>query len=236
MVPEVHYGVIEEVLQRPVGDVDVRMVQVPDSDGDVEHDEGLGRGKAADEHDSDVLHGCVEHVLHPVVAQVRREAHLFHTMVDLVEAPKEFIPVQHHMGEPLNEVRCDEEDQQLCPAGHGAQVQQMHLLDGGAEQVVHSHVHHLAEGDEDDQVEDVEVEEHVEGIQPEILADRLLVLTPWKGQFKPPNEQGEQYEPVEIVHVPRIGVEGDLAPHVVSVVAERVKKSVEVTVHRSIAQ
>ena len=233
VVPEVHHRVVEDVLQRPPGDVHVGVVQVPDGDGGVEHDVGLFRGEAADQHHGDVLHGRVHHVLHPVVAQVRGEAHLLHAVVHLVEAPQPLVAVQQHVGEPLDEVGGQEEDEQLRPAGHGAQVQQLQLVQAGAEEVVHRHVGHLAEGEEDDQVEDVEVEEHVEGVQPEVLPDGLLFLAPGEGELQQPHAQAQGDQPPEVVHVPGVRVEGDLAPDVAGVVAKGVEEGVEVTFHGS---
>ena len=67
VMPQVHYRIIEDVLQWTICQVNISVIQVPDRNGYVEDDECLFWIESTQEHHSDVLHWSVEYVFHPVV-------------------------------------------------------------------------------------------------------------------------------------------------------------------------
>jgi len=140
-------------------------------DGKIEDDESHFRREATEQHYSDVLHWSVEHILHPVVTQVRCESHFFDRVVNFVKTPQDRDSVKKDVGNPLYEVRGDKKDQQLAPKWKAAQVDERQLTQAASSEIHEHHLHHIREGNEDDQFKNVEVEEHVEGVEPEVLAN-----------------------------------------------------------------
>lgn len=65
MVPNVHPGIVQHILQRTVAEVQVAVVQVPDGCGENVDDEKILQPET-DHGQGDVLRAFVEHVLHPV--------------------------------------------------------------------------------------------------------------------------------------------------------------------------
>ena len=125
-----------------------------------------------------------------MIAEVSGKAHLFNAVVYLVEAPQEGHAVQKHVREPLYEVSSYEEDQQLDPCGELLHVDQDQLLlPTFAKQVDEDLIAHSQVRRENDNLEDVEIKEHVEGIEPEVLPHASLILPPRKGDFQSPYRQ-----------------------------------------------
>ena len=124
VMPDVHYGVVKDILQWPVAPVEVGMIEVANGDGRVKYDVCLLWRKTTNKHDGNVLHGGVKDIFHPVVTQVSRKAHLFYRMMHFVKIPEEFESVQHAVSEPLHKICSHKKDNQLeCPV-HLAQVKQ----------------------------------------------------------------------------------------------------------------
>eukprot|EP00933_Yihiella_yeosuensis_P073115 TRINITY_DN81695_c0_g1_i1.p3 TRINITY_DN81695_c0_g1~~TRINITY_DN81695_c0_g1_i1.p3 ORF type:complete len:108 (-),score=20.72 TRINITY_DN81695_c0_g1_i1:612-935(-) len=106
-----------------------------------------------------------------------------------MELPKPVISVKQDVRKPLNEIGHHEEYQQLQPPVHRRNIDQGEFAQIPSQEILEGHFSDVGKGDEDDQFEDVEVEEHVEGIQPEILAENRLVLSPRKGDLQTPDHQ-----------------------------------------------
>jgi hypothetical protein len=83
-----HAGVVEDVIQWSVMKTDVGVVPVSYGNGKVENDIGLMGCESSQKHHSQVLHGRVENIFHPMEAQVCCKAHLFHRMMHLVKFPQ----------------------------------------------------------------------------------------------------------------------------------------------------
>jgi hypothetical protein len=188
MVPYVHFGIIEQVFHRTVAPIEIRMIQMPNGYSNVEDDVGLTRSEPAKKHDHDILHGSVEDILHPVVSEMGRKAHLLNRMMHLMETPKEFEPMQKHMGEPLDEVRSYEENKELRPVGKITQVKKAESGQVPAKEIGEESFGHIGKGEKDDYLEDVKIEEHVKGIQPEVLSNDGLVLAPGHDDFQTPHD------------------------------------------------
>ena len=191
VMPQVHDGIIQDVLERSVGEVNIGVIQVADRYGDIENDVGLFGCEASDQHHRNVFHGGVEHILHPVIAKVRGKAHFFYRVMDLVELPQPIEAMEHYVGEPLDEIRGNKEYEQLSPTRKGRDIDQCELRKVTAKEIFKSHLCDIRECHEDDQLEDVEVEEHVKGVQPKILTDPGLVLPPWKKGSRVPKRRAK---------------------------------------------
>ena len=67
-----------------------------------------------------------------------------------------------------------------------------------------------------DEREEEEVEEHVKGIQPEVLSELRLVLTPRTLHLESKEEERNTNEPIEVI--PPAGI-GDFSPQILCVAA-----------------
>ena len=92
------------------------------------------------------------------------------------------------MGEPLNKIQYDEKHQQLKPRRPGRSVDNGKA--GGFDTyVAEEHFQKLVKSAYGDCKEE-KVEEHIKGIQPEILAENGLFFSPGEQDFQPPDDQG----------------------------------------------
>lgn len=195
--------------------MEVGVVKVANGDGDEVDDEEFLDAEA-DHGEGQVLDAAVDDVLHPVVAELCGEAHLFDAMVDLVEFPEDGHAMEEPVNEVLQEVADDEHEHELCPGGQTTNLDGDEVLDaeGGSEEVIEGGDANHGETGEADGGEKEEVEEHVECIEPEVLADTGLVDAPWFEEFKGIDDDGGGNEPVEVVG--SVGI-GDLAAEVFEV-------------------
>lgn len=87
MMPDVHLGIIKDVFQWAEWNAQIGMIEVTDDDGEDMHDDELIDAKA-DECEWKVLDDFINHIFHPVIAQVCSKAHLLHRVVDFMKFPK----------------------------------------------------------------------------------------------------------------------------------------------------
>ena len=109
VVPDVHLGMIEEILERAEGHAEVGVVEVPNDGGEEVDDDEVGNAES-DECERNVLKDVVDDVFHPVIAEVSGEAHLLDRVVDFVKFPKPGDAMEEAVDIPLNEIAKDEED------------------------------------------------------------------------------------------------------------------------------
>lgn len=76
-----------------------------------------------------------------------------------------------------------------------------------------------------DNAENGEVEEHVEQVQPKVLAESSLFGAPWLDQLHPKKERRQRHEPPKIVMPPRINPELNFLQHVIDVIPPTVYKN-----------
>ena len=163
-----------------------------------------------------------------MVAKMGGKTHLLHRVVHLVELPQEAGAVQQAVNPPLDEVPDHKAHQQHPPQRQVAQGiggLQVEAACRGADAIVEEPDYQVGSGIVDHQGEQEEVEEHVKGVQPEVLPEAGLVLPPGRQQFQPEKEGRHPQEPVEIV-VPA-GM-GDFIPKIVGVTAVAIQKSLDV--------
>lgn len=112
VVPEVHVGVVDEVLEGSEGDVEVGVGEV--ADGGVEDAVGEhGFGGEAGEGGEGVEEGAVEDDFEAVEAPVGEPVHVGGAVVDLVDAPEEGDAVEEVVDGPLGEIEEEEEGEEL---------------------------------------------------------------------------------------------------------------------------
>jgi len=99
-------------------------------------------------------------------------------MMDLVEIPQHLILMQQDMGEPLNKIQDDEENEQLGPGRHARKIQDRHGSLRDAQIGKDEPQYFVKSADRDRKHE--KVEEHVKSIQPEILSENGLFFPPGK--------------------------------------------------------
>ena len=199
VMPDVHLRIVEEVFERTKGESKVGVVEVA-NDGCDEMDDDEVVDAKSDEGERDVLQGVVDHVFHPVVAEVSGEAHLLDGVMDFVELPKKWNAVEEAMDIPLNKIPHNEEDQKLHPDRHAADLNGNEVFDADRGQDVAEPGHHeLGGGVVDDEGEEEKIEEHVKGIEPEVLAKFRLASPPGAEDLEAEKEEGDGDEPIEVV-------------------------------------
>ena len=72
-----------------------------------------------------------------------------------------------------------------------------------------------------------EVEKHVEDIQPKILPENGLLFTPWKQNFKAPDQKGNGNQSPKVINIPG-HIEGDRAPRPSHHIQKGIYKSVPI--------
>src|SRR5216684_3485538 len=127
MMPDVHLGAVEHVLewadvesQIGMGEVTDERVQhtVPEHDNAAETEECRG----------DIKQASIEHDFSPVKSPVPNPVHFLDAVMHLVESPQERYSMKCVVNEPLRKVESYEKHEELKPyrlAAHGAHVKRL---------------------------------------------------------------------------------------------------------------
>ena len=67
--------------------------------------------------EDEVFQYSVDYILHPMIAQVCGEAHLFYGVMDFMELPQPRDMVKHAVNIPVDKVTYHKEDKELSPGG-----------------------------------------------------------------------------------------------------------------------
>jgi hypothetical protein len=118
MVPDVHLRIVEKILQGTKRETKVGVIEVTDYGGEEVHNDEVINAKA-DEGEGKVFQDLVNHVFHPVIAEVSGEAHFFDRVVHFVKFPKPRNAVEEAVHVPMDEIPHYEKSEKLgphCPA------------------------------------------------------------------------------------------------------------------------
>lgn len=84
---------------------------------------------------------------------------------------------------PLYKICRYKEDEQLRPYSVMTDIDQSKFPEISTHKIFKEQFRNIWKGYENDQFKYVEIEEHVEGIKPEILPNEWLIFSPWKDNF-----------------------------------------------------
>lgn len=226
MMPFMELGIVEHVFQRPQRNIDIGMIEVADGQSDEVYEKELPYAEA-DHGQRDVFDAPIEHGFHPMKPKVRRKPQLFSRVMDFVELPEDRDLMEPTMDIPLDEIPQHEHQDQLSPNRPGLDGDGHQVLDPEAtQQVIESFHHNTGDRVVSDQGKDEEIEEHVEGIQPEVSPHDAFSLIPRADHFEDEEKKGDPDQPIEIV-VPGRG--GDLFDQIAPIIGEGFEKKLFVS-------
>lgn len=133
------------------------------------------------------------------------------------------------MNEILNKIPDQKENQEFTPKGKTFNIEKCQIINAyGFESIVkelHGHMRKCVVSDEREQKE---IEKHIESIEPKILSDFPLILSPRNDDFQTPKEQRNGNQPIEIIAP--TGMQ-DFIDQVVVIPRKRVLDDVDVFFH-----
>lgn len=155
----------------------------------------------ADHAERNVFDGAIDHILHPMIAEMCSKSKLLGRVMYFMEIPEERDAMQQAMDVPLNEIPDHKHRQQLGPYGPGTYFNRHEISNpkDAEEEMIEGFDKYVGYSIVADQGKNEEIEKHVEDIQPEFARPCTLLFLPWPEIFQRKEKEGDPDQPVEII-------------------------------------
>jgi ABC-type histidine transport system ATPase subunit len=111
VVPDVHFGIIENVFEIAIVPANIRMIQMSAGNTDKMYDKNVCKVYSTNQHNRDVQQRSIDNRIHPIVSEMSGKTHFLHTVMNFMHFPQKGNIMQQTMHVPLQEIANQEKQQ-----------------------------------------------------------------------------------------------------------------------------
>jgi hypothetical protein len=205
MMPHVHLRIIENVAQHAERQFYICMIEMPPSERENMNDKKIVQTHA-NQRKRQISNRFIHNRFHKMVAQMRRKRHRFGAVMHLMKVPKRRHTVQQAVRPPFYKILEYKHQQQNLPVLPRAEFYRYQIFYAKCclQTIIEYRYKKCRNRIVANQRKQEIVEKHIKYVQPKILTEFGLLGTPRRKGFRSEKKQRNEYQPVEIIFVPRL--------------------------------